>query len=242
MRVCADPDNLPYSRTDGTGFENRIAAMIAADMQATLTYEWLPLRRGFVRKTMGEGKCDLFVGVPKDFERVLTTRPYYRSSYVFVSRPEDRVVSFDDPRLARLRIGVQLVGNDLAATPPGLALAARGITDNVRGFTVFGEGPAAQRMIRAVAAKELDVAIAWGPQAAYFSAQIEPSLVVAPAKAPSDLPGVPFVYAIAAGVRRGDQALRDDVDAIIDRRRAEIDAILGEYRVPRADREPGLPR
>jgi mxaJ protein len=97
-------------------------------------------------------------------------------------------------------------------------------------------------MIRAVAAKELDVAIAWGPQAAYFSAEIDPSLVVAPAKAPSELAGMPFVYAIAAGVRRGDQALRDDVDAILDRHRAEIDAILGEYRVPRADREPGLPQ
>src|SRR5215212_5070449 len=118
LRVCADPDNLPLSHEDGSGFENRIAKMVAEEMGAELRYEWLRQIRGYVRKTIGEGRCDVFIGVPKDFERVLTTRPYYRSSYVFVDGPRaEGLQSFDDPRLRALRVGVQLVGDDLAATP-----------------------------------------------------------------------------------------------------------------------------
>src|SRR5215216_1532597 len=110
LRICADPDNLPLSHEDGSGFENRIARLVAEEMGAELRYEWLPLRRGFVRKTLGAGLCDVFIGVPKEFDRVMTTRSYYRSSYVFVDGPRARgVESFDDPRLRTLRIGVQLV-------------------------------------------------------------------------------------------------------------------------------------
>src|SRR5437868_10438149 len=170
MRVCADPDNLPFSRRDGSGFENRIARLVADEMGAELRYEWLPFIRGFVRKTMGSGLCDVFIGVPKDLERVMTTRAYYRSSFAWIEGPRARgIEAFDDPRLARLRIGVQLVGNDLAATPPAHALAHAGYTDNVRGFPVMGEGPAAQRLVRAVADDELDAGLAWGPQAAWFA-------------------------------------------------------------------------
>jgi mxaJ protein len=236
LRVCADPDNLPYSHVNETGFENRIARLAAADMGATLRYEWMPLRRGFVRKTMGEGLCDLFIGVPVDFERVLATRPYYRSSYVFVSR--DRLDSFDDPRLASLRIGVQLVGNDLAATPAGHALVAKGAVDNVRGFTVYGEGPAPQRIVKALEAGELDAGLVWGPQAGYFAARASPPLAVRIAHAPRELAGMPFEFAIAMGVKRGDRGLHDALEAFLQRRRAQIDAILAEYAVPRTDR-PG---
>src|SRR3954447_8696365 len=160
LRVCADPDNLPLSHYDGSGFENRIARLIAAEMGAELRYEWLPLRRGFVRKTMGAGACDVFIGVPRELSDVLTTRPYYRSGYVFVNGETARGLdAFDDERLSRLRIGVQLVGQDLAATPAGYALAATGRVDNVRGFTVYGDGPAAQREIAAIGDGSLDTAL-----------------------------------------------------------------------------------
>src|SRR2546423_14630451 len=115
LRVCADPDNLPLSHEDGSGFENRIARVVADEMGAELRYEWMPLRRGFVRKTMGVGSCDVFIGVPKTFGPVLTTAAYYRSSYVFVEGPAARgIATFDDPRLGTLRVGVPLIGNDLA--------------------------------------------------------------------------------------------------------------------------------
>ena len=236
LRVCADPDNLPLSHADGSGFENKIAELMARELGATLGYEWLPLRRGFVRKTLGAGLCDLFIGVPSEFERVLATRPYYRSAYVFVDGPRARgVAAFDDPRLATLRLGVQLVGNDLAATPPGHALAARGYVDNVRGFTIYGDGPAAQRMVQAVARGELDTALAWGPQVGWFAARAATPLELHLAAAPPETGRMPFEFDIAMGVRQGDKALRDELDAALERRRADIDAILAAYAVPRTD-------
>jgi quinoprotein dehydrogenase-associated probable ABC transporter substrate-binding protein len=236
LRVCADPDNLPYSHADGSGFENRIATLLATELGATLRYEWQPLRRGFVRKTVGAGLCDVFIGVPSDFERVITTRAYYRSAYVFVSRTEPPLISFDDPRLAQLRVGVQLIGDDQAATPPGHALAMRGATANVEGFTIYGEGPSAQRMVTALGAGRLDAALAWGPQAGYFAARAAVPLRISPARPPPELAAMPFEFSIAVGVRRGERALRDELDAILARRRDEIDAILAAYSVPRTDR------
>jgi len=236
LRVCADPDNLPLSRDDGSGFENRIARLVAGEMDAELRYEWLPLRRGFVRKTMGAGSCDVFIGVPKKFDGVLTTRAYYRSSYVFVNGAGARGIdSFDDARLARLRIGVQLVGDDLAATPAGHALAMTGHVENVRGFTIYGDGPAAQRMIGAIAKGTLDAALVWGPQAGYFAALATPPLELRVVGPLARLASVPFEFDIAMGVRPGDAALRDELDAILERRRNDIDAILAEYSIPRTD-------
>jgi mxaJ protein len=237
LRVCGDPDNLPYSHKDGSGFENRIAQVVADELKLPLDTFWLPQRRGFVRKTLGADECDVLIGVPADFERVLATRPYYRSSYVFVTRAADRqpLRSFDDPRLARLKVGVQLIGNDLAATPPGHVLAQRGAVDRVVGFTVFGDGPAAGRMLQALAQGQLDAALVWGPQAGYFAQRSAVPLRFTVADAPPDT-AMPFEYAIAMGVRRGDKALRDALDTAIERRRDEIDAILARYAVPRTDR------
>lgn len=240
LRVCADPDNFPLSRSDESGFENRIARLVAQEMGAQLRYEWLPQIRGFVRKTLGAGLCDVFIGVPKDFERVLTTHAYYRSSYVFVASAGARAIaSFEDPRLRSLRIGVQLVGNDLAATPPGHALASTGNVDNVRGYAVMGTAPAAQRIVDAIARRELDGAFVWGPQAGHLAAHADPPLDVRVVAAPPGLARMPFAFDIAMGVRRGDRALRDELDGILERRKADIDAILAEYSVPRLDAAGG---
>jgi quinoprotein dehydrogenase-associated probable ABC transporter substrate-binding protein len=232
LRVCAEPDNPPYSQRDESGFENRIARLVADDMGARLAWFWQEHIRGFVRKTMGSGHCDLFIGVPAGFERVLTTRPYYRSTYVAVYRSGARpFTGFDPDALRGRRIGVQLIGDDLAASPPGYALARAGAIDNVRGFPLLGDGPAAQRMVDAVASGQLDVALVWGPQAGWFAHRASPALAVAPAHAPAGLP-VPFEYSIAMGVRKGDTALRDRLNEIIERRRGDIDAILASYSVP----------
>jgi quinoprotein dehydrogenase-associated probable ABC transporter substrate-binding protein len=234
LRVCADPDNLPYSQRDESGFENRIARLVADDMGAKLDYFWQEQRRGFVRKTMGAGECDLFIGVPAGFDKVLTTRPYYRSTYVAVQRDGAAAFALGDAGLRSRRIGVQLIGNDLAASPPGHALTQAGAVDNVTGFTVYGDGPAAQRMVDAVAQGRIDVALVWGPQAGYFARKAAVPMAVVPLAAPAGLP-VPFDYAIAMGVRKGDAALRDRLDDILQRRRADIDAILAQYHVPRVD-------
>jgi mxaJ protein len=234
LRVCADPDNLPFSREDGSGFENRIAQLAAQDLHRPLAYAWLPDRRGFVRKTMGAGLCDLIMGVPAAFERTANTRPYYRSTYVWVERARDAAMptSFDDPRLAQVRIGVQLIGNDMAASPPGAALAGRGLVRHVVGFPVVGEQPSAQRMVDALAAGTIDAALVWGPQAGWFAARSPVPLRITQASAPPGLRAQHFDFAIAMGVRHGDEALRHALDDFIVRRHAEIARILAEYSVP----------
>lgn len=236
LRVCSDPDNLPYSDDRQRGFENRIAQVLADETHRELLYVWAPLRRGFVGKTLDARVCDVLIGVPADFERVLPTTPYYRSSYVFVTRAGLTVSGFDDPRLRREKVGVQLIGNDLAASPPGYALARHGVVDNVVGYTIYGEGPAAERLVHAVERGELGVGVLWGPQAGYFAAKSAVPLKVMPARPPSDLAGIPFDFAVAVGVRRQDRTLRDELDAALERRRGEIDSILAAYAVPRTDR------
>jgi mxaJ protein len=238
LRVCADPDNLPYSNAAGEGFENRIAELIAQDLHATLEYDWWPQRRGFVRRTLGAGMCELLIGVPADFERVSTTRPYYRSSYVFVTRAGEAVPDFASPAIRARRIGVQLIGNDMAATPAGHALSRAGATANVTGFTIFGEGPAAQRMADAVRAGSIDAALVWGPQAGYFAARTQAPLSVSIARPPAGTPE-PFEFDVALGVKRGNKALLEELDGVLTRKQPEIDAILAQYHVPRTDAPAG---
>jgi quinoprotein dehydrogenase-associated probable ABC transporter substrate-binding protein len=240
LRICADPNNLPFSNDKQQGFENKIANLLANDLGERVEYTWWAQRRGFIRNTLKAGTCDLVMGVPAGFEMALTTSPYYRSSYVFISRKDLRlnIESLDDPRLRSLRIGVQMVGDDFSNSPPAHALSNRGIITNVKGFTVYGDyaqpNPPA-RIVEAVAKKEIDVAIVWGPLAGYFAKQSQSALEIAPVSPQIDRPFLPFVFDIAMGVRRGDQQLKDQLEQVLERRRAEINHILAEYGVPRAD-------
>jgi mxaJ protein len=169
--------------------------------------------------------------------------PYYRSTYVFVTRRDRhlKIASFDDPALKRLRIGVQMIGDDFTNTPPAHALSARNIIQNVRGYSVYGDyrqpNPPA-RIIDAVAQGDIDVAIAWGPLAGYFARNESAALDITPVSPQIDLPFLPFVFDISMGVRRGDSALRDELNAIIAKHRGEIDRILDQYGVPRVGGAP----
>jgi quinoprotein dehydrogenase-associated probable ABC transporter substrate-binding protein len=236
--VCADPNNLPFSNQKLEGFENRLAEIVARDLGASVRYTWWAQRRGFFRNTLKAGTCDVVLGVPASLEMVAPTRPYYRSTYVFVYR-KDRgidVRSFDDPILKKLRIGVQVAGDDGANMPPVHALAARGIIDNVTGYTLYGDytqpNPPA-RILDAVAAGEVDVAVVWGPLAGYFAPRQPVPLVLVSVEPQIDLPFLPFVYDIAVGVRRGDERLRGEIDTVLERRRPEIEKLLDRYGVPR---------
>jgi mxaJ protein len=239
LRVCADPNNLPYSNERREGFENKLAELVARDLGARVEYTWWAQRRGYVRNTLKAGKCDVLMGVPTGFDPVLVTRPYYRSTYAFVSRRTvPRVTSFDDPALRRLRVGVQIIGDDFANSPPAAALTRRGIVRNVQGYTVLGDyrdpNPPS-RIVRAVDDGEIDVAIVWGPVAGYFARRAKTPLRVDPVSPAVDRPNLPFVFDIAMGVRPKDRALRDRLDAVLRRRRREIDRLLADYGVPRAD-------
>ncbi|HWQ36665.1 MAG TPA: substrate-binding domain-containing protein [Blastocatellia bacterium] len=246
LRVCADPNNLPFSNQRLEGFENRIAALLARELHAEVEYTWWAQRRGFIRNTLKAGTCDLVIGVPSGFEMAQTTVPYYRSTYVFVYRQDSglKISSFDDPALRRLKIGVQVIGDDGANAPPAHALTARGIVQNVRGYTVYGDytqpAPAAA-IIDAVVKREIDVAIAWGPLAGYFAKREPVALAVVPVSPQIDLPFLPFIYDISLGVRRGESAFKEELEGALERRRAEIDSILDEYGVPRI-RTGAVPR
>jgi quinoprotein dehydrogenase-associated probable ABC transporter substrate-binding protein len=242
LRVCADPNNLPFSDSTGAGFENRLASLVAEEMNATVTYTWWAQRRGFVRNTLNARQCDVVMGVPAGFELTAVTRPYYRSSYVFVSRADRNlhVRSFDDPALRRLTVGVPLVGDDGANPPPAHALSRRGIVENVRGYNVQGDYRQASppaRLIDAVAKGDIDIAVAWGPLAGYYASREPVALDVVPVSPPLDPPALPFTFAIAMGVRRGDRALRDTLNAILTRRGASIDSLLAAYGVPLLERD-----
>jgi len=244
LRVCADPNNLPFSNQQGQGFENKIAELLARDMGERVEYTWWAQRRGFFRNTLRAGVCDVVIGVPSAFEMALTTKPYYRSTYVFLYR-KDRgldLKSLDDPKLKQLKIGVQIIGDDFSNAPPAHALGRRNIVGNVKGYTVYGDysqpNPPA-RIVDAVAKGDIDVAIVWGPLAGYFAKQSRVPLEVVAVSPQFDQPFLPFVFDISMGVRRGDQQLKDQVEQVLENRREEIDRILHEYRVPRVDQQKG---
>jgi mxaJ protein len=239
LRVCADPNNLPFSNAAGEGFENKIAALLADELHADLAYTWWAQRRGFIRNTLKAELCDLVPGVPSNMEMLRTTAPYYRSTYVFVTRAgEPEISSLDDPLLRNITVGVQLIGDDASNTPPAHALSRRGLVENVRGYTVYGDyaepNPPA-RIVSAVANKEIDAAVVWGPLAGYFATRQAVPLIVKPVAPRMDGPRLPMVFDISMGVRRDDAAFAAEIDAALDRRRAEVDAILADYGVPRLD-------
>jgi mxaJ protein len=237
LRVCADPNNMPFSNAQRQGFENKIAKLAARDMGRPLVYFWSPQRRGFIRNTLNAQHCDVVIGVPARYGPLQTTRPYYRSAYAFVSRHDRglRIRSFDDARLPALTIGIQITGDDYANPPAAQALAARHLVQNVRGYTVYGDysKPDPQRdIVDAVADRRVDVAVVWGPLAGYYARRAAAAIDVATVRTDGREPASPFAFDIAMGVRRTDTALRQSLDAVIRRHSSEIRRILSAYGVP----------
>lgn len=242
LRVCADPNNLPFSNDQREGFENRIALLLAHDMGTTAQFSWRPQMRGFVRKGLKAGACDVYMGVPASFGPLLTTSAYYRSTYVLVYRTKSavHVRSLDDPALRKLRVGVHMIGDDYQNTPPAQALAARGMIDNVRGFPIVDDysKPSPQaHILQALERGEIDVAIVWGPFAGYFARRAPSPLTIVPVTPSKDVSGQLFAFDIAMGVRRTDSTLARTLDSLLVREKPAIQKILSDYGVPLASNE-----
>ncbi len=240
LRVCADPNNLPFSNAKGEGFENKIVALIAKDLHENVDYVWWAQRRGYVRNTLRAGLCDLWPGVATAVDMLATSRPYYRSTYVFVTRADRhlKIASYDDPQLRKLTIGVQMVGNDAMNTPPTHALARRGIINNVRGYMLYGDyqkpnPPAA--IIDAVASGAVDVAVVWGPLAGYFASKSSVPLTLTPVTPAVDGAQWPMQFDISMGMRRHEPDFKAKIDEILARDHNSIATILAQYSVPRTD-------
>jgi mxaJ protein len=232
LKVCADPNNLPYSNHSRQGFENRLAEMLARDLNLKLQYVWWPQRKNFIENSLNAGRCDAVMGVPATIDSAAVTTPYYRSTYLVVSRRgrTPAISSLNDERLATLRIGIHVVDNDYA--PPAQLLASRGLSANLVGFSLFGKkdepNPPA-RLVDAVTRGQIDIAIVWGPLAGYFAT--DQSLELAPVT-PARFRATPFIYEIAIAVRKNHEALRTRINDSLTRQCPAIQKLLAEFRVP----------
>jgi mxaJ protein len=236
LRVCADPNNLPFSNEKGSGFENEIAKLVAHDLHRNLSFAWTPQRGEFLKKSINDGKCDLIVGVPSAIDDLETTIPYYRSSFVFVSR-RDRTIeaqSFDDPILRKSTIGVQLLQHEGATIPAAQLLINHGLMGNIRWYRIFPDfyrSNPSFAVMEAVQKGEIDTAIVWGPVAGYYTQTKARDLVL------SALPADPakndsLTFDISMGVRHGDEALLRQLNAFLKRNHDELCAVLKRYGVP----------
>jgi mxaJ protein len=236
--VCADPNNLPFSNRHEAGFENRLAQLLGRELHSAVRYEWWAQRRGFARQTLSQSRCDIWPGVASGIQTMATSIPYYRSTYVFVSLASKSLehLSLDDPRLRNILIGVQLVGDDGMNTPPASALAARGITGNVRGFTLYGDyrrpdPPAA--ILDAVVDRSVNLALVWGPLAGFYALHSPTPLRLEPIRSDSGNAS-PMSFAISVGVRRNEPELLAQINNALQRNRPQIEHLLKEFGVPQA--------
>lgn len=248
LKVCADPQYMPFSSQDGKGYENRLAQLIAAELKLPLEYTWFPQRLGFIRNTLkkekpdGEGfLCDLVMGLPTGYELAATTEPYMQSTYALVLR--------SDGKLAQLKQATELLTRapdnpdeikvGITESGPGAEwLAKYQLHQYMAPYPAQTGDPAdfpGKHLLTDLLAGTLDAAIVWGPTAAYFASHQQEgrSLSFLPLKSES---GVRFNFPISAGVRFGEKAWKDQVNAILKSKKAEIQHILqAEYQIPLVD-------
>ena len=243
FQVCADPNNLPFSSRSQSGFENKIAQLWARELNSPIQYTWFPQRRGFVRNTLkapsetGDGyKCDVVMGVAAGFDQLLTTKPYYRSTYalVYVKGGDLDVVSsgqdFIDlnPEIRNgLRIGA------FTPTPGAKWLARHGMTNQMVAFVAMSGDPdfyPGEIIEKDLVAGQLDAAIIWGPIAGFFAKRAK-DLEIAVIPLDSE-PGIQFDFAISAGVRYGDSDRKRTLEELMLKTAEPMKAVFAEYNVP----------
>lgn len=232
LTACAAPGNLPFSNDKGEGFENKIAQLIADDLNVPLKYHWYPQSVGFVRRTLNLRECDLILAMPVGNERVQNTNSYYHSTYVMIYRANSGLTATTvaDPQLRDKKLGV------IAGTPPATLLALHDLLGQVHGFqrTVDTRhfNPAAEA-IAAVAKGELDVAFIWGPIAGYYAAQQQVDLKIIPLV--NENPAVRLAFRISMAVRFREPEWKRQINRALSRLKPEINAILRDYDIPLLD-------
>jgi quinoprotein dehydrogenase-associated probable ABC transporter substrate-binding protein len=233
LRVCADPNNLPFSNEKGEGFENKIAEMLAAKLNKTLAYFFYPQATGFVRNTLGAHRCDLIPGFPQGDELAQTTNPYYRTAYALVVRTGTGLDDLDmltDPRLKEKRIGI------VAGTPPASYLAVNGLMRNAKPYPLVIDtrvDSSAAAMMRDLVSGDIDVGVLWGPMAGYYAKQANPPMRVVPLL--KETGGPQLAFRIAMGVRAADQNWKRQLNRQIAESQAEINGLLLGFGVPLLD-------
>ena len=237
LRVCSDPGNMPFSNVKGEGFENKIAELLAAKLGIPVRYTWFPQATGFLRSTLRARRCDLVIGMVSGAELVLSTNPYYHSTYVMVTRKADGITAdrLDDPSLKSLKIGL------IAGTPPASVVMRNGMMANARPYDLMVDtryDSPSRRMIQDLVAGKVDVALLWGPLGGYFAAEQGDLLTVTPLVHESKSSRMD--YYIAMGVRPGETHWKSDIDKLIAENKDQLTAILREYHVPMLDVQGNL--
>jgi quinoprotein dehydrogenase-associated probable ABC transporter substrate-binding protein len=233
LRVCADPNNMPFSTDKGEGFENKLAELLADKFGKGLSYSWYPQATGFVRNTLAAHKCDVIMGVPQGDDLVQVTNPYYRTAYALVFKQGHGLEGVDavgDPRLKGKRIGI------VAGTPPGNNMAANGLMANAKPYplvidTRFDSSAAA--MMHDLATGEIDAAILWGPMAGYYARRMNPAVTVVPLV--KETTGPRLIYRIAMGVRYSDQEWKRQLNRALKENQPAINKLLLSFGVPLLD-------
>lgn len=232
FRVCADPAATPMSSQDGSGFENKLAALFADKLGLPVEYTWFPQGMGFIRKTLREGRCDVVMGYAQGDELVQNTNHYYTSVYGIVTRRDSPLAGVDhltDPALKGRNLGV------VAGTPPATHMARAGLAKDMRGWDLFVdrrvENPVGD-MLAGVRDGTLDAAVLWGPLAGPL-VKDDPDLHFTPLLKEEGSPHL--FYRITLGVRPGEQEWKRQLNSLIRRHQGEIDALMAEAGVPLVD-------
>jgi quinoprotein dehydrogenase-associated probable ABC transporter substrate-binding protein len=233
LRVCADPNNLPFSNEKGEGFENKLAEFYAAKLGKRIAYTFFPQATGFVRMTLGSHRCDIIMGYPQGSELVQNTNPYYRTAYAFVSKagsPLNGVDTLSDERLKDKRIGV------VAGTPPATYFVADGLMTKAKPYPLMVDtrfDSSAVAMMNDVASGEIDAGVLWGPMAGYYASRANPPMHLALLL--KDTGGPHLVYNISMGVRASDQNWKRQLNQLISENQPAINKLLLEFGVPILD-------
>ena len=243
FKVCSDPLNPPYSEKNGSGFENKIAELFAKELNQTVEYTWFPQRIGFIRNTLtanlpdsDQYKCDVIMGVPAGYDRTLTTKPYYQSTYALLiakNRGWDdinsltQIAELDDEHRGELRIAMFDRG-------PGTTWLQQNdlIDKGIPYQTMTGDDKnnVAMQIDKDIRAGKIDMVILWGPMAGYvISNSPKDSYTVIPMQSE---PGMKFNFPIAMGVRYGDKARKEQLNKLIDQNMQKIQEILASYNIP----------
>lgn len=246
FKVCADPLNPPYSSNKEDGFENKIASLFAKELGQELEYFWLPQRIGFIRNSLNafvdenaveskEFKCDIVMGMPAGSDMVLTTQPYYHSTYVLLIAKNRGFDDIQDPwqlgqlpekRKEKLKIAMfdRGAGTDWLQKHD---LIDQGIP--YQSMTGDSEHNVAMQMSDDLKAKKIDAVILWGVLAGHVIAQNPNGYNVIPMKTEA---GVKVDYQMAMGVRKNDKARQEQLNKLIAEKSPEINAILSQYHIP----------
>lgn len=243
FRVCADPLHPPYSSKSLDGYENKIAALFAKQLNQQIEYYWFPQRIGFIRNTLKsqvdnseQYKCDVVMGLPVGFDFAKTTKPYYHSTYALViakGRGWDDIAKPSQLANLPLKREESLKIAMFDRGPGTTWLQKNGLLDQgipYQTMTGDDKNNVAMQIEKDLKAGKIDMVILWGPMAGHVVSQSpKDTYNVIPM---TSTPGVKFDYSMAMGIRYGDNKRKEMLENLIDKNREEILSIISEYSIP----------